>query len=48
MIASYSKITGLVDETRAVDVVYLDFGKTFSTVSHNIPIDKLIKYSLDK
>lgn len=40
-------MTGFVDEGRAVDVVYLDFRKTLNIVSHNILIDKLMKYRPD-
>ena len=32
-----------MDEGRAVDVVYLDFSKTFDTITHNILVNKLIK-----
>ena len=32
-----------LDEGRAVDVIYLDFSKTFDTVSHNILVDNLVK-----
>ncbi|KAK4832289.1 hypothetical protein QYF61_021688 [Mycteria americana] len=38
-------MTGSVDEGRTLDAVYL---KTFDTVSHNILIEKLMKYRLDK
>lgn len=38
----------VVDEERAADVVYLDFSKAFKTISHKSPIDKLMKYKLDK
>jgi len=31
-----------------VDVVYLDFSKTFDTVSHNILLGKLRKCGLDE
>ncbi|GAB0207649.1 mitochondrial enolase superfamily member 1 [Grus japonensis] len=42
------EMTGLVDEGRAVDIVYLDFRKAFDTVSPKIFIDKLLKYGLDE
>ena len=32
----YAKMTGFVDEAKAVDVIYVDFRKIFCTVSHNI------------
>ncbi|KAK4827724.1 hypothetical protein QYF61_021024 [Mycteria americana] len=41
-------VTGLVDEGRAVGVDYLGFSKAFNTISHNIIIDKLTTYGLDK
>jgi len=47
LIALYDEITSLVDEGKAVDVVYLDYNKGFNTVSQNILIEKL-KYWLDK
>lgn len=45
-----NEMTGLVEEGREVDVVYLDFTIDFSygTVSHKFLTDKLIKYGLDK
>lgn len=48
LIASYNEVTDLVDEGRAVGTVYLDFTKTFDTVSHKILIHKLMKYGLDR
>ena len=44
LIAFYNEMTGLLDEGRAADVVYLNFCKAFDTVSCNI--DKLTKYGL--
>ena len=36
LISFYDLVTHLVDEGKAVDVVYLDFSKAFDTVSHSI------------
>ncbi|KAF1505046.1 hypothetical protein FQV18_0002366, partial [Eudyptula minor novaehollandiae] len=36
LISFYDQVTRLVDEGKAVDVVYLDFSKAFDTVSHGI------------
>ncbi|GAB0207878.1 mitochondrial enolase superfamily member 1 [Grus japonensis] len=41
-------MTGLVDEGKSVDIVYLDFSKAFDIVSHKIFIGKLMKYALDE
>ena len=48
--AFYDEMTSLVDEESTVDTVYLDFGKAFDCVSHNIliPSDKQTKCRLDK
>jgi len=40
-------VTHLVDEEKAVDVVYLDVNKAFDTVSHIILLEKLAAHGLD-
>lgn len=47
LMAIYNGVTSWVDK-RVVNVFYLDFNKPFGTVSHNVTIDKLTMYGLDK
>ena len=48
LISFYDKMTQLLDEGKAVDIVYLDFQKTFNTAPHRILIEKLAAHGLDE
>ncbi|KAK4821801.1 hypothetical protein QYF61_003830 [Mycteria americana] len=42
-----NQVTHLMDEGKAVDVVYLDFRKALDTISHSILLEKLAVHGLD-
>ena len=48
LISFYDQMTHLVDEGKAVDVVYLDFCKAFGTISHSMLLEKLAAHGLDR
>ena len=48
LISFYDQVTCLMDEGKAVDVIYLDFSKAFDTFSHSILLEKLAAHGLDK
>ncbi|KAK4825622.1 hypothetical protein QYF61_001302 [Mycteria americana] len=43
-----NQVNRLVDEGKAVDVVYLDFSKAFGSVSNHILLEKLAAHGLDR
>ncbi|KAK4827545.1 hypothetical protein QYF61_019169 [Mycteria americana] len=45
---SLTSVTCLVDEGKAVDVIYLDFSKAFDTISHSILLEKMAANGLDR
>ena len=48
LISFYDRVTSLVDEGKAADIVYLDFSKAFDTVSHRSLLGKLATHGLDR
>ncbi|PKU39623.1 rna-directed dna polymerase from mobile element jockey-like [Limosa lapponica baueri] len=44
----YDKMTRLLDEGKAVDLIYLDFQKAFDTVPYRILVEKLAAHGLDE
>jgi len=47
LISFYDQVTWLVDEGKAVDIVYMDFSKDFDILSHSILLEKLASHALD-
>jgi len=47
LISFYDQVTHLVDEGKAVDIIYLDFSKAFDTFPHSILLEKLTAHGLD-
>jgi len=47
LISFYDQVTRLVDEGKAVDVIYLDFSKAFDSVPDSILLEKLAARGLD-
>ncbi|PKU38874.1 rna-directed dna polymerase from mobile element jockey-like [Limosa lapponica baueri] len=47
LISLYDKMTCLVDQGKAVDVVHLSFTKVLDTISHSILMEKLAAHGLD-
>lgn len=45
-ISLYDRVTHLVDEGKAGDVVFLDFNKAFYTIPHSFFPDKLSNYGI--
>ena len=43
----YDQVTCLVDERKAVGIIYLDFSKAFDTVPHRILLEKPAAHGLD-
>ena len=48
LISFYNWVTRLVDEGKALDVVYLDFSKASDMVSHSILLGRLAAPGLDR
>jgi len=47
LISFYDQVTCLLDEGKAVDIIYLDFCNSFNTVPHSVLLEKLAAHGLD-
>jgi len=48
LITFCDEMTSLIDEGQALDIVYIDFSKTFDNVSHKFLTEKLLRYGLEE
>lgn len=48
LISFYDKVTYLFDQMKSVYVIFLDFNKAFSSISHSILLNKMSSIWLDK
>jgi len=47
LISFYDQVTHLMDEGKALDIIYLDISKDFDTVPHKTLLEKLAAHGLD-